>query len=428
MPKTSSQYMTIGDLIKKYRCDSHLTQVQVQSMSGVTTASISRIESGETRHSDFKTIKAIANGLNIPFDLYIPLYIENENRPDSLLAILQEAIQVSAPIAITTHIATKFLESPLDDSIDLTEKLYKTTATMTDPSIQLMLYNTIIHHSREHGIMTYMAKGMYQQYMIERNDFSKLLLTYQSGRNILHYVNFLSDDESIVFHYSLGVHALSLMLYEESIELSAFAERNDAGRNKWNATKNLFLCTYHLQRFDESKHYLEKYKKLKDTQIDNDAIMFEAMLSKYTESTAAALEKLNSYLERSSQYNLVYVVSELVDIYLQIDDLSAAVELLKYEEDMVESLKDKRATPDKRARLAYFYRIVGKAFLHQNTERAFDYYLKSAAAYMQIGLHEKALESVSYIHDAIIEDSSRFSTDILVKINALYAKAMNKAY
>ncbi len=55
----------------------------------------------------------------------------------------------------------------------------------------------------------YIAKGLYQKYMIERNDFSKLNETYQSGKNVLDYVNILSDKERILLYYGLSVHAYS---------------------------------------------------------------------------------------------------------------------------------------------------------------------------------------------------------------------------
>ncbi|MEC0121747.1 hypothetical protein P4H50_22690 [Paenibacillus apiarius] len=107
------------------------------------------------------------------------------------------------------------------------EKLNQTVVSAQNEPIQLSLYNLIVDYSRSHGIMPYIAKGLYQKYMIERNDFSRLNQTYQSGKYVLDYVNFLSHKERILLYYGLSVHAYSLMYYHDAIELGNYVWKMD---------------------------------------------------------------------------------------------------------------------------------------------------------------------------------------------------------
>ncbi|UHA73633.1 helix-turn-helix transcriptional regulator [Paenibacillus sp. 481] len=45
-------------------------------LTGIHEGHLSRIENGETKLPDFKTVKSIATALNIPFDEYVERYIE----------------------------------------------------------------------------------------------------------------------------------------------------------------------------------------------------------------------------------------------------------------------------------------------------------------------------------------------------------------
>ncbi|MCY9553075.1 transcriptional regulator, partial [Paenibacillus apiarius] len=59
--------------------------------------------------------------------------------------------------------AVKYLESSNEDSLDLIEKLNQTVVSAQNEPIQLSLYNLIVDYSRSHGIMPYIAKGLYQK-------------------------------------------------------------------------------------------------------------------------------------------------------------------------------------------------------------------------------------------------------------------------
>ncbi|BFH16633.1 hypothetical protein J6TS7_44840 [Paenibacillus dendritiformis] len=83
--------------------------------------------------------------------------------------------------SLIPKIAAKFLESPNEDSLYVVGRLFRDTDSIHNDSIKLSLYGLIVNYSRAHGIMPYIAKGLFRKYMIERNDFSRLKETYENG-------------------------------------------------------------------------------------------------------------------------------------------------------------------------------------------------------------------------------------------------------
>ncbi|MBD8496972.1 helix-turn-helix domain-containing protein [Paenibacillus arenosi] len=418
---------TFADIIRHRRSNLKLTMDKLAEKARVNKSIISRIENGEVKKPEITTIKSLAEALEITYDEYIRIYISLERNAEVILKILQEAISISCPAPLITEIATRYLELPLVDSYDAIEQIFTTANDVNDTAIKLELFKKVVSYSREHGVMTYIAKGMYQVYMIERNDFSKLNSLYHYGKNILNYANFLNDNDRIVLHYCLAVHAYSLMLYEDSLQFSEYVI-NHTNKDEYKAAtiNNIIFCLYNLKRFEESRIYLEDYKKIDLPYVNGNSKMFEGFLTLNTGNVELALLQLESYLKLSSEYNLVYVVSELMNIYLTKSDFDSALTLLVHESQMKISLNDLRTTPDKWARLAFFYQLVGKLFLLQDVNKAFEYYLKSAKEYLNIGLINNALESLAFINMAIIEDSSRFDVNIAIRTNEMYFTIINK--
>lgn len=95
------------------------------------------------------------------------------------------------------------------DSMDAMNRLYHfVEQEINGDPLKLALYDLIIR--RGHGINSFVAKALLQKYLMERNDFTKLHATYDSGRYVLHYVDFLSAEERVTLYYKLGVHAYNL--------------------------------------------------------------------------------------------------------------------------------------------------------------------------------------------------------------------------
>ncbi|WP_159101828.1 helix-turn-helix domain-containing protein [Paenibacillus popilliae] len=219
METASLQYSTIGDIIRQYRNKADLTQSQLAGLSGVSTGYISKIETGEVERPSFNNIHSVALALHVPIDEIIKPYIELEHKFDVLFGILHEVVNIENTDLIV-KVASACLHSKDMDSMDAIERLYHfVDQEMNSDSLKLALYDLIIRQSRGHGINKFVAKALLQKYLIERNDVTKLQSTYDSGRYVLHYVDFLSAEERVTLYYKLGVHAYHLRLFHESIEL-----------------------------------------------------------------------------------------------------------------------------------------------------------------------------------------------------------------
>lgn len=141
-----------------------MTLSQLSELTGIHKGTISKIENGDVKRPEFTTVRPLATALKIPFAKLIELYIEIDNRADSLRSILQDVIQETGNEELVYKVGLKYLESPNEDSQILIERLYSFVNGLEDKRIKLSLYMLIINYSRDHGIMPFLAKGLLQAY------------------------------------------------------------------------------------------------------------------------------------------------------------------------------------------------------------------------------------------------------------------------
>lgn len=414
-------HTTIGDLIRQHREEANLSLSQLAHQSGVDKAGISRIERGETKRPELRTVQLLADVLGIPYEVYVSHYIDVEQRPDVLHDMLMEAIRL-ANISLAAKVALRFLESPHKDSYDLIEQLFQTAINTTDPEMKLALLNHIIDFSRNHGIQTYFAKGILHKYLMDRDDFSKLDSTYHTGKNIIQYDNFLSHEEKILLYYKLGVHAYVLRLYKECSELCEHVIRNDNRDSCFKAEAFFALCNsyYYLGDYTRAKYYLEEYSKFSFPNVAENVRFMTGSINGKTGNTDLAVAQLESFLEHSSDFNIIYIVTTLFELYLEKKDYSGIENLLCFEERISQV---NIRTPFKRYIYAYFYRLKGDYLMHrQATAVAFECYIKSACEYMELSMHTQAFECLGFITNTAIENGSiELYKDVLQKMNSMYS-------
>ncbi|MCY9581886.1 helix-turn-helix domain-containing protein [Paenibacillus alvei] len=419
---------SLGELIQYHRLNKNISLSKLQEAVGLDKGSLSRIERGEVKRPDFHILLSIAAALDIPHHDIVELYIEIGHKSEVIFSIFQHELATLEHPLLICKIAAKFLESPSEDSYDLVEKLYRTIDSIENSAIQLSLYHLIIDYSRSHGIMPYIAKGLYRKYMIERNDFSRLKETYQSGKNVLDYVNFLSDKEKILLYYGLSVHAYSLIDYEDAIRFGEYVVKNGTGESQANATHNVCNAYYHLGDFVACRSYLEKYSQYPYPFVADNVCLMNGYINGKTGNIELAISQFNAYLMDSSSYNLIHAVTELFHLYLSIHDFVSAENLLKYEDSMLESINNEYTTPFKRSRLAYFYLLKGiMMFNTRRCEEAFNCFIESTCEYMDIGVYDKALVSLLHIQQSVIDNNPLPKSELVQKINSLHEQLCKKA-
>ncbi|WP_259391962.1 helix-turn-helix domain-containing protein [Paenibacillus thiaminolyticus] len=107
-----AQVLSIGELIQRYRHKRDMTLSQLAELTGLHKGTISKIENGDVKRPEYKTIRPLVETLQIPLETLVELHITVENRADTLLFVLQDVIQHSGTAELVTKVGRKFLEYP----------------------------------------------------------------------------------------------------------------------------------------------------------------------------------------------------------------------------------------------------------------------------------------------------------------------------
>lgn len=420
MRTVTAKPATLGELIQYHRQRKNISLSKLQELVGLDKGNLSRIENGEVKRPNFNIVESIAAVLDISSEDIVEQYMEIGHKSNVIYAFLQKAVAECYSPPLITKIATKYLESPKEDTLDLIENLYQMTDSLEDTSIQLSLYSLIIDYSRAHGIMPYIAKGLYQKYMIERNDFTRVDKSYQSGKKTLDYTNFLNGSEKVKLHYALSVHAYSLMDYNDAIKLGNYVAEYGTGEYQAHAVYNICSAYYHLQQYEACQANLKKYNKFPYSFVPNSVKLMLAFINGKTGNVDLAITQLNEYLHEPSPYTLTSAVTELLQLYLDKNEPDAAKRLFQYEDQMTEATQTKYATPYIKARLAYYYQLKGQLFKCENQiNSSINNYLKSASDYFSIACYKEASSSLLLVAQAMINDSSLKNQEAGKRINSL---------
>ncbi|MDP5272788.1 winged helix-turn-helix domain-containing protein [Chengkuizengella axinellae] len=313
-----------------------------------------------------------------------------EQKYDTIFSNSDELVKNDIPKLI--KIVRKTLQSPEEEITDLIKNLYNSIATIKEPSIKFALYQVVTDFSRAHGIIPYIAKGLLQKYLIERDDFTKFHSTYASGKGILFFEDFLTSEEKGLVYYKLGVHAYYLCLFEESIKLGQKALDATITEARIQANTIYLVCNsyYQLGDYEQAAEYLAQYRAFSLPEVKDNVNLTEAMLHSANGNYQIAISMLQKNLQQCGDYTLLHVVNRLITLYSQTENLSAIEELIQKEEKLLSIPYD---TPFEKARLALYSRLKGDYYIHtEKIEDGMKYYLEAATGYAKVDLIEKESE------------------------------------
>ncbi|MGG4397146.1 helix-turn-helix domain-containing protein [Paenibacillus thiaminolyticus] len=327
-----AQILSIGELIQCHRYNRGMTLAQLSELTGIHKGTISKIENGDVKRPEYKTIRPLADSLQIPLETLVELHITVDKRADTLLFVLQDVIQHSGTAELVTKVGRKFLESPSDDSHALVERLYDFAGHVENKEIQFALYQLIVDYSRDHGIMPFLARGLFQVYLIERDNFSRLRDVYESGKHIVQYVDFLTSEDRITLYYKLAIHAFNLFLYRQSIDLCLHVLREADANNLYYiyALGILRNSYFRIEDYEKSEYYFQLYMQYDAPHSKTNAVLMEAALDAKKGNSDAAIARLTSFLETCSQDAALLAITQLMPLYLQENRLDEARQLIDY--------------------------------------------------------------------------------------------------
>ncbi|WP_374019618.1 helix-turn-helix transcriptional regulator [Paenibacillus thiaminolyticus] len=392
----SSEQRLVGELIYEYRKKARYTLRQLSDLSGIPKGTISKIERGETRRPELATVLALTSPLSIPYADVVVHYLVMERRKSVLQPMLQEAIR-TGDVEVIEKIAVRFLECDGADSYDLTAELYHMTESITDVTVRLGLFELITNYAREHGIQPYLAKALFQTYLIQRNDFSKLDLTFHTGTYLLNYINFFSEEDKALLHFKLGFHAYALQLYDKCIELCIPVGKKYKTDHLTQARALLLICNsyYYLGDYFLAEQYLYECKKYPFAEIQENVALNEACIAGRKGNSKQAISQLLICLEQSPPKNAIHVVNELLELYLQDQNIDAIEQLI---DDESRILNADYNTPFKKSELALYFKLkAGYYILLKKYEDAIDCYTLSVLHYIDVDSRIRANDCFNLI-------------------------------
>ncbi|CAH8715540.1 helix-turn-helix domain-containing protein [Paenibacillus thiaminolyticus] len=421
-----AQILSIGELIQCHRYNRGMTLAQLSELTGIHKGTISKIENGNVKRPEYKTIRPLADSLQIPLETLVELHITVDKRADTLLFVLQDVIQHSGTAELVTKVGRKFLESPSDDSHALVERLYDFAGHVENKEIQFALYQLIVDYSRDHGIMPFLARGLFQVYLIERDDFTRLRAVYESGKHIVQYAQSLTSEDRVTLYYKLGVHALNLCLYQQSIELCLHVLR-EADANNWyyiNALGIIRDSYFYIENYEKSEYYSRLYSQYDYPHIKTYSILMTASLNAKKGNTEVAIEQFTSFLKTCNRDDALLAMNQLMKIYLRENRLEETEQLLSYP---VCPLSISTNNPNIILQLGTYYYHRAEYFVAVgDLQKGISDFLESALHFSRVNNTDKEKECINNIVRSHLQQNVGISISTLEKLNKYYELSVAK--
>ncbi|MCP3773536.1 helix-turn-helix transcriptional regulator [Paenibacillus sp. MZ04-78.2] len=402
MVNIKHQNKTISDIIFQLRKEKNLTYANLEEVTGVSIPALHKIETGITKRPEFKTVNAIATAFPGSYKEIIECYIMIENRIETLFEVLYDVLSNENYALLVPKVAFRLLEIPNCETEESLKRLFDYTQEISDSTLRIMIYKVIVKYSREHGITSFIAKGLLQQYLIERLDLKRVEQTFQEGLEILHYIDFLTNEEKIIYFFRMGLHAFNTQKYRECIEFCENGMVLEKNCSELKARAHLSMINSHLKlkNFDKVEELLDVFENYEYDFVYEAAKFIRALIKARKGEYDIAVPQLEYYLEVLSQRYRLHIVDELFEIYLKIDDMDACSKLLEREYKMLGTFPE---TPHTYKSLGKYYRHKG---YYQVTIGLIDEGVKSFATSVQYLTRISAVEEKDiYVFLLFIQNS-----------------------
>ncbi|GIO03450.1 hypothetical protein J5TS2_41180 [Brevibacillus halotolerans] len=421
----SLTFTSLGELIKEKRIDLGLSLSELSRMTGINKGIICKIEWGETKRPELRTLKPIADTLNIPYRNIIERYIEIDHRIPIMEELLLESIEISNPFLIT-KVAIKFLENPKNDTYTSLEHIYNLANNCTDNAVRLTFYDIIIQYARSRGIPLYIAKGLYQKYLIEREDLKHLEEAFRVGEESLHYVDFLSNEEKIIFYYRMALHAYNTKKYTQCIKMCQAGIEEDVKNSELKARAYIAMINSmsRLGKYSDVEKHLEEFEKFNYPFVNEASQLTRAIVKVRKKEYSIAIPLLERCLEIMSGSSRIHVVNELLEIHLSINNMDYVANIFQKENELLD-LSPK--TPYKHLSVGRYYRYKGFYQMNKGLiEEGMESFIKSLLSFGEVNAYLEMNECMNDIIFGFVNCSETPSLQYLKRLNLVYNKIIGK--
>lgn len=412
-------FTTIGEVIKKYREQWKLSISQLAKISGVAKGVIAKIENGDTKRPELKTIMPIARTLRIPIPEVIEHHLEIDERPDVLFELIHEAIQLGN-IPLVIKVALRFLQSPHGESHVLMERLYRFVGSLADKNFQLPLYDVIIKYAREHGMQRFLARGLLQKFLIDTHDLKKLDDSFRLGEEALHYTDFLDQEERVTLYYQMAFQAHDMKKYEKCIELGKLGHAEDPTSNETKERVAWAICNsfYRMDDIVGLEEHLRMYERLGYRFVIERLKYYKAIILSKNEQYADAIPLLRECVNEASKVNRLHRVNILLETLLKINDTNAIQQLIEQEE---KNFAFDFATPYNYSELGRYFSKKAAFYVNQGSfDDGIEAYLQSMHFFAKIESRKDIMECSEKIFELHFEQRKNLKLELLKKIKDMY--------
>ncbi|MGN7471077.1 helix-turn-helix domain-containing protein [Brevibacillus sp. SAFN-007a] len=412
-------FTTIGEVIKKYREQGNLSISQLAKISGVAKGVIAKIENGDTKRPELKTIMPIARTLGIPIPEIIEHHMKIDERPDVLFELIHEAIQLGN-IPLVTKVALRFLQTPYEESHILMERLYRFVGTLADKSYQQPLYDVIIKYAREHGMQRFLARGLLQKFLIDIHDLKKLEESFRLGEEALHYIDFLDQEERVTLYYQMAFQAHDMKKYEKCIELGKLGHAEDPTANETKERIALAICNsfYRLNHISALDEHLTMYEKLGYRFIAERVKYYRAVVLAKKEQYEQAIPLLYECVEESTKNNRLARVNFLFELLLKVNDVASIQNILSQEDT---NTAFDFTTPYRFSELGRYFKQKGAFLVSKGSfDEGMEAYLQGMEYFAKINARKDIMECSEAIYTFHYDLGKEIKLDLLGKLRKVF--------
>ncbi|NKQ22769.1 helix-turn-helix domain-containing protein [Brevibacillus laterosporus] len=406
--------LEIGNLFELQRIRKDISIGELSENTGISKSVLYRILNGGTKHPSLNTSKKIMNALDIPLGEFIQAFMMFTHRPTTLQVLLTDAISISDK-NLVVQIAKKLLEAPGMDTFLALDHIVQASNGDIDQQIKLALCDVVIDYTRQRGIPYYLSKMLYEKYIIERDDFSRLKETYESGKELLHYCDLLHHQERLSLFYRLAVHAYVLEHYRECIELCRRGIREDEEDSKEKATALISMANSYLKLNNVKLAELFSIQYGNSQYADFRKKYFQALLYGKKKRYEEAISLFKECLTETGLDGRINIVTDMLDLYLEIGKEDLIKELLESEDEFLSG--DILAHPYRIKNTAKYYERKSLCQLSiGHIDQAANSLFQSIVYYREVGDFKGVTMCISLLAKYHHENKTQLSSEHLEKI------------
>ncbi|MCP3775099.1 helix-turn-helix transcriptional regulator [Paenibacillus sp. MZ04-78.2] len=415
---------TIADFIFQLRKKKNLTYAKLEELTGVRSAVLHKIESGATKHPEYKTVKALVRALPVHYEQIIKAYIEEERGIETLFEILRDIIS-RKNVSLIPMVATRLLQSSQKKTEESLQRLFDFTGTLNGSSIKVLLYTVIIKYSREHGVSAFVGKGTFKKYLINRSNLSLLDETFREGEEVLHYADFLAQEEKCIYYYRMALHAYALKKYDKCIELGKSGHAVDTKHSELKEQVALAICNSlgHQGNYEMLIEHVALYEKLNYQIIIERSKYFRAISLTGTEKYSDALPLLKECLDEVQGEKRLPRLNMLLEVLFKLNDDGSIGTIFNQDEEQLFPFEN--GTPYQYSEIGKYYKFKGKYFTKKGmVEQAIDSYLLSTNYFAKINAYQESVRSTVELSNDIFTslylDKKLMKFELLEKVRRVY--------